>query len=161
MSRHGMRQDLLGRNGPRGARGLGETLLDIGIGLLPDVIEEIIGRDLSELPGLPTAGPNGANGNGGARFDVTACGAVQGRTQAAFINGQPCCPTGFHFSKTSGCCIKNRKMNVLNMRAHSRATRRIRGTARALNRAKKAVGEAAREMGACPKPGRRRSAPCK
>jgi len=155
MSRHGFAADFLPREGgSRGARTLGGTILDIGRTVIPGIIEEIIGsngRDLSELPTLPTA-------NGRPMFDVTACGP---RTQAAFINGQPCCPTGFHFSKTSGCCIKNRKINVLNMRAHARATRRIRGTAKALMRARKAVGDAAREMGACPKPSRPRKAPCK
>lgn len=136
--------------------GIGQVLIDIG----GEIIEEIFGNPgFPDFPGLPTAKPK--NGNG-AMFEVGACGAKAGRTQAAFINGAPCCPTGFHFSKTSGCCIRNRKMNVLNMRAHSRATRRIKGTARAMKRARKAVGDAAREMDACPKPSRRRrSQPCK
>ena len=143
---------------PRTGRTILERAVDIGLELIPEVLSELTGRDLSEFPDLPGL-PTRENGNG-AMFEVGACG-VGSRTQAAFINGKPCCPTGFHFSEKSGCCIKNRKMNVLNMRAHSRATRRIRGTARALNRAKKAVGQAAREMGACPKPSRRRERPCK
>jgi len=159
MSRHGFAGSFTERGGASGARGLGGTLLDIGRNIIPGIVEEVFGsdpgRDLSELPGLPTRTP--MNGNG-ATFKTSACLPTQ---QAAFINGRPCCPSGMHFSASTGCCVKNRKMNVLNMRAHSRATRRIRGTARALNRAKKAVGQAAREMGACPKPGRRKSAPCK
>lgn len=155
MSRHGFGgEGLLGsgtRNGRQ--RSIPDILVDLG----GEIIEEVFGDPgFPDFPGLPT--PNGGNG---AMFEASACGQIQGRTQAAFINGVPCCPPGFHFSKTSGCCIKNRKMNVLNMRAHSRATRRIKGTARALMRARKAVGDAAREMGACPKPTRRRSTPCK
>jgi len=157
VSMHSFQTNLRGSGRSR-AGGLGGAVLDIGRTVIPGIIEEILGtgdRDLSELPGLPTM----TNGPG-PTFKVGACG-VGGRTQAAIINGQPCCPTGFHFSQKSGCCIKNRRMNVLNMRAHGRATRRIKGTARALQKAKAAVRDAAIAMDACPKPSRRRRAPCK
>lgn len=114
---------------------------------------------LPQLPGLPTpALPGGAPTVPRAPTGPVPMFPVQGcmpGTQAAFLNGRPCCPSGMHFSKKTGCCVKNRRMNVMNMKAHARATRRILGNARAQKRARKAVGEAAREMGACPRPPRK------
>lgn len=108
-------------------------------------------------PGQPAPPPVGPTTGRGVTFPVQAC--LPGE-EAAFVNGKPCCPSGMHFSKSKGCCVKNRRMNVFNMKAHSRATRRILGNARAQKRARKAVGMAAREMGACPRPSRRQK-PCK
>ena len=52
-------------------------------------------------------------------------------------NGLPECPQGFHFHKGHGrWCVHNRRMNSLNPRALSRASRRIGGFARAVKRAR-------------------------
>jgi len=52
-------------------------------------------------------------------------------------NGLPECPQGFHFHKGhQRWCVHNRRMNSLNPRALSRASRRIGGFARAVKRAR-------------------------
>lgn len=119
-------------------------------------------------PTLPQPQPRPSPGPGpGPSFGT--CRNTRGTSMPPSVseNGQLCCPSGWHLSTTTdpcsgnrnSCCVKNRKMNVMNMRAHSRAVRRIRGNARAQQRARKAVALAAREMGAIPR--RSRSKPCK
>jgi len=60
--------------------------------------------------------------------------------RAPFIrmpNGLPGCPTGYHPEKSGApYCVRNRRMNPLNPRALSRATRRVGGFARAVKRAR-------------------------
>ena len=60
--------------------------------------------------------------------------------RAPFIrmpNGLPGCPTGYHPEKSGQpYCVRNRRMNPLNPRALSRATRRVGGFARAVKRAR-------------------------
>jgi len=60
--------------------------------------------------------------------------------RAPFIvmpNGLPGCPTGYHPEKAGKpYCVRNRRMNPLNPRALSRATRRVGGFARAVKRAR-------------------------
>jgi len=60
--------------------------------------------------------------------------------RAAFItmpNGLPGCPSGYHPEKQGQpYCVRNRRMNPLNPRALSRATRRVGGFARAVKRAR-------------------------
>lgn len=52
-------------------------------------------------------------------------------------NGLPDCPRGFHFHKGGRpWCVRNRRMNALNPRALSRASRRVGGFARAVKRAR-------------------------
>jgi len=52
-------------------------------------------------------------------------------------NGLPDCPRGYHFNKAGQpWCVRNRRMNPLNPRALSRASRRIGGFARAVKRAR-------------------------
>jgi len=52
-------------------------------------------------------------------------------------NGLPGCPTGYHPEKGGEpYCVRNRRMNPLNPRALSRATRRVGGFARAVKRAR-------------------------
>jgi len=52
-------------------------------------------------------------------------------------NGLPGCPTGYHPEKQGEpYCVRNRRMNPLNPRALSRATRRVGGFARAVKRAR-------------------------
>jgi len=68
----------------------------------------------------------------------TAVSRTGGR--APFIrmpNGLPGCPTGYHPEKSGQpYCVRNRRMNPLNPRALSRATRRVGGFARAVKRAR-------------------------
>jgi len=52
-------------------------------------------------------------------------------------NGLPGCPSGYHPEKQGKpFCVRNRRMNPLNPRALSRATRRVGGFARAVKRAR-------------------------
>jgi len=47
------------------------------------------------------------------------------------------CPSGYHPEKSGrGYCVRNRRMNALNPRALSRASRRVGGFARAVKRAR-------------------------
>ena len=68
----------------------------------------------------------------------TGCQRTGGR--APFItmpNGLPGCPSGYHPEKQGKpYCVRNRRMNPLNPRALSRATRRVGGFARAVKRAR-------------------------
>lgn len=63
-----------------------------------------------------------------------------GRGRVPFItmpNGLPGCPSGYHPMKDGQpFCVRNRRMNPLNPRALSRATRRVGGFARAVKRAR-------------------------
>jgi len=55
----------------------------------------------------------------------------------AMPNGLPGCPSGYHPEKSGKpYCVRNRRMNPLNPRALSRATRRVGGFARAVKRAR-------------------------
>jgi len=62
------------------------------------------------------------------------------RPKVGFIqmpNGLPGCPTGYHPEKSGKpYCVRNRRMNALNPRALSRASRRVGGFARAVQRAR-------------------------
>lgn len=150
MSMHGMVDDIQSRG--RRTGGLTGRVIDIVGRTLPALIPEITGD-----PAIPTFPPIPPlqlppRPNGEPIFRTPGC--LPGR-QAAVVNGVPCCPSGFHFSKRTGCCVKNRKMNVMNMKAHARATRRIMGNARAQSRARKAIAAAAKELRACPRPPRR------
>ncbi len=85
----------------------------------------------STTPGLfPPGGLQGPLPTGVAR--------TGGR--APFIvmpNGLPGCPSGYHPEKSGKAyCVRNRRMNPLNPRALSRATRRVGGFARAVKRAR-------------------------
>jgi len=63
-----------------------------------------------------------------------------GRGRTPFLtmpNGLPGCPAGYHPMKDGQpWCVRNRRMNPLNPRALSRATRRVGGFARAVKRAR-------------------------
>lgn len=63
---------------------------------------------------------------------------VGGRTPFITMpNGLPGCPSGYHPEKQNKpYCVRNRRMNPLNPRALSRATRRVGGFARAVKRAR-------------------------
>jgi len=87
-------------------------------------------------PGSPTPGlfpPGGLQG-------PIPGGMVRSGGRTPFItmpNGLPGCPTGYHPEKQGRpYCVRNRRMNPLNPRALSRATRRVGGFARAVKRAR-------------------------
>jgi len=62
------------------------------------------------------------------------------RPKVAYItlpDGTVGCPSGYHPEKSGkGYCVRNRRMNALNPRALSRASRRVGGFARAVKRAR-------------------------
>jgi len=85
----------------------------------------------SPTPGLfPPGGLQGPLPTGMVR--------VGGRTPFITMpNGMPGCPQGYHPEKQNKpYCVRNRRMNPLNPRALSRATRRVGGFARAVKRAR-------------------------
>ncbi len=90
--------------------------------------------EISGTPGLfPPGGLQGPVGGSG--------GCVPCRKpKVGFIvmpNGLPGCPSGYHPEKSGKpYCVRNRRMNSLNPRALSRATRRVGGFARAVKRAR-------------------------
>ena len=112
--------------------------------LIRDTIDAFIGNPAATLqegplvlpPQSPTPGLFPPGGLVGPL--PTAIGRSGGR--AAFItmpNGLPGCPTGYHPEKAGKpYCVRNRRMNPLNPRALSRATRRVGGFARAVKRAR-------------------------
>jgi len=160
MSTHGFRFGFQDRTKTRG--GFGDFLGGTLPGLIGDVVGGIFGNgepdrpmllpgDLTQLPGDPTF-------NGGtSRTSKKVCVAP------GFSQGQPCCPSGMHFSESAGCCVKNRRMNFQNGRAFNRAVRRVAGKARADKRGRTAIASAAREMGVFPKARRPQKGcdPCK
>lgn len=88
------------------------------------------------LPGLPAIGQafQPPAGPGTTRLRRIAAGQV-------VPGAQGLCPVGFHPIKQAGkfgpagsYCVRNRRMNVLNGRAASRAIRRIRGARKMLMR---------------------------
>jgi len=87
-------------------------------------------------PGSPTPG---LFPPGGLQAPVPG-GLARTGGRAQFItmpNGLPGCPTGYHPEKSGQpYCVRNRRMNPLNPRALSRATRRVGGFARAVKRAR-------------------------
>lgn len=110
-------------------------------------------------PDLPMPGDfMGPRQNGGGTFGT--CRNTRGTKMPPSIadNGQLCCPPGFHLSRTkdpctgnsASCCVKNRRMDFQNGRAFNRAVRRVRGKAKQDKRARRAIGDAAREMGCYP-----------
>jgi len=113
-------------------------------GLIRDTIDSFLGNPAAALQegplALPPQSPTpGLFPPGGLQGPLpTALGRTGGR--ASFItmpNGLPGCPTGYHPEKAGKpYCVRNRRMNPLNPRALSRATRRVGGFARAVKRAR-------------------------
>jgi len=109
------------------------TGIDIALGRDPQVAvssiqEPIEGGLMRPIPTqmqTPTGSPQLISRTGG---------------RAPFIrmpNGLPGCPSGYHPEKSGEpYCVRNRRMNPLNPRALSRATRRVGGFARAVKRAR-------------------------
>jgi len=87
----------------------------------------------------PISGTPGLFPPGGLQGPLPT-GAARTGGRAPFItmpNGLPGCPTGYHPEKAGQpYCVRNRRMNPLNPRALSRATRRVGGFARAVKRAR-------------------------
>lgn len=119
--------------GPTGAAlaGLSATIQPRGTGALvpPSLRPTAFG-----LPALPPPGGLPAVGPGTQRLRRIAAGQV-------VPGAQGLCPVGFHPNKQDGkfgpkgsYCVRNRRMNVLNGRAASRAIRRIRGARKMLMR---------------------------
>lgn len=100
---------------------------------VPAPLQAPVGGGLmTPVPGAP-GGPMGPvlpSGTGGT--------FVGGRVPFITMpNGLPGCPTGYHPEKQGKpYCVRNRRMNPLNPRALSRATRRVGGFARAVKRAR-------------------------
>jgi len=110
------------------------------------------------LPGMPGGGqqprdprpslpmPGDQNGPGPA---FGTCRNTRNTKMPPTIadNGMPCCPSGWHLSRTKDpctgnsttCCVKNRRTNFGNMRASTRAVRRVNGTIRHLRKLEKAM----------------------
>jgi hypothetical protein len=75
------------------------------------------GAMVMKHPVLSAAGAAGALGTAGLASHMHHKGAE--------MLGFGACPKGHHISKRTGACVKNRRMNVGNGRALSRAVRRL------------------------------------
>jgi len=152
---------------PRGKNG-SMVPFDPFPGIVGDIVQNLpgiigdIGRifDQPPRPGMPGAGqtPGGGCTNGascGPTFKASTTCVAPG-----ISDGKMCCPSGMHFSESTKCCVKNRRMNFQNGRAFNRAVRRVRGKARGDKRAREGIRAAAKEMGVFPR-GRARQKPCK
>ena len=158
MSTRAFKLSFLPRNKQGSGNGLGELIGDVVGDIIPIIgdVARIFGEpDRPQLPQRGAIPGKGAGPNGGPIFrtDVTC-------VAPGISGGVPCCPSGFHFSQSTQCCVKNRRMNFQNGRAFNRAVRRIRGKARGDKRARQGITAAAKEMGCFPR-SRSRSKPCK
>jgi hypothetical protein len=79
------------------------------------------GAMIMKHPVLSAAGAAGALGT---------VGLAEMHHRGAPMMGFGACPKGHHISKKSGACVRNRRMNVANGRALSRAVRRLHHFAR-------------------------------
>jgi len=113
--------------------------------LIRDGIDAVLGRNggLSLQENAPIEGGLMRPGVGTSMVPSGGCLPQIGARssgRAAFIcmpNGMQGCPTGYHPEKSGKpYCVRNRRMNPLNPRALSRATRRVGGFARAVKRAR-------------------------
>lgn len=117
--------------------GLIRTGIDVLLGRLggTETLPAPLQGPLVLPPGSPTPGlfpPGGLQG------PLPAGVAVGGRVPFITMpNGLAGCPSGYHPEKSGKpYCVRNRRMNPLNPRALSRATRRVGGFARAVKRAR-------------------------
>jgi len=101
-------------------------------GLFPSIPGDI--GDFIDLPSL--GGGGGGNGPGvPAAFPFLAPTAATKKAKVAAVNAGMACPPGYHPAKDgSGRCVRNRRMNVCNMRAARRAIRRIKGARKELQK---------------------------
>lgn len=93
------------------------------------------GRGLPALPSVPI---------GGGALTTVPLPRIRGTPRAAGLGlglprgalplvGPGVCPAGYHPNKTDrSYCVRNRRMNVLNGRAATRAIRRVRGARKML-----------------------------
>ena len=136
-------------------------------GLIPGIpgdIGDMLNFGASVLGNLPSLGggggpfgvpatildapPPGMFGGGGLQLppgslSFTGAGPATGASKKAKVaaaNAMVGCPAGYHPAKDgSGRCVRNRRMNVCNMRAASRAARRLKGARKALQRIERAM----------------------
>jgi len=117
--------------------GLVRTAIDAWMGGQPTQLQE---GPLALPPASPTPGLFPPGGLQNPLPPTIFPTAVRTGGRAAFItmpNGLPGCPSGYHPEKSGKpYCVRNRRMNPLNPRALSRATRRVGGFARAVKRAR-------------------------
>jgi len=150
---------------PRGGGGIPGDIIDLGVGLIPGIIGGLVPGNDPMRPTLPvpTGGgvpmPTGPVGGTAPPVFRGGCGPTPAgrgkRLTPRFIEGKGnVCPTGFHMSKTLGCCVPNRRMNPLNPRALSRSTRRLSAFQRRIKSTEKALRKLA-------PPQRRRALPAK
>lgn len=114
------------------------------LGLAKTVGSKVLGG-LKHIPSMP----GGGGGGGGMRRAgetvqraiikhpvlsaagaAGAMGALGGAGAEKLMAHAGACPKGFHISKKHGHCVRNRRMNVANGRALSRAVRRLHHFAR-------------------------------
>lgn len=159
-SRTKSRANFVGGGSPFDWGSIIDPLVDVGVGLIGKWLEpEPTYGGLPvpvDKPGLPMPG----GGHGVPPADIPEMpGTIQVGSCAsphlpvAFIDGKAACPPGYHYSKTAKCCVKNRRMNPLNPRALSRATRRLSAFSRRIKTTEKALRKLA--------PPTRRRAPAK
>lgn len=97
--------------------------------------------------GRPPSFPGGlGGGRRPKRLGVSPEFGPPGPARVDLLPVDGCCPPGHHISKTTGMCVRNRRMNVTNSKALRRAIRRVDG-----------FGRLAKRMGYVKRSTRRRS----
>lgn len=122
----------------RRATGAQGGLLSAGLGLVKRAISSPAAR---VIPGLGTIGAiaSVASLPFAAKASASAATAVLHpiRTAQRLVPGGMTgneCPKGYHWSKRSGKCVRNRRMNPMNGRAAGRAIRRIKAAEKMLKK---------------------------
>lgn len=138
----------------KGIKTVGKIAL--GIPIKPAAAAPPIMRPPPRLPPPPPTFPP-PRGRGGGFFPGVGTGIAAGAVvpaprpgPAQVIPQAGCCPPGYHISKTTGACVRNRRMNPCNPKALRRAIRRVDG-----------FGRLAKRMGYVKRSTTRRRSPCK
>lgn len=123
--------------------GTGKSILRQGPGI---VAGAVAGQVVSPGFKIPLPGPftmqPGAAFPGGQPF------ITRTPTPTAAMAPAGCCPPGYHLSKTTGACVRNRRMNVANPKALRRSLRRVAGFGKLAQRSKRDIKRAAKAIGA-------------
>lgn len=127
----------------QGGPGWGDTLGSLTAPYIRQAIDRLMGGVFGAQEGAPVEGGlmRPEPGTPGGEIILSAGQAICApRPKVGFIrmpNGMLGCPSGYHPEKGGKpYCVRNRRMNPLNPRALSRATRRVGGFARAVKRAR-------------------------